>query len=76
MLAAVVQMTSGSDLERNLTRAGELIDLAASRGAGVNGLTVGDVSVSDGTIQFGLSSPFKWNRSPVVVFRPATPNQR
>jgi predicted amidohydrolase len=33
MIAAVVQMTSGGDLERNLARAGESISLAARRGA-------------------------------------------
>jgi hypothetical protein len=53
-----------------------IIDLAASRGVGVNGLNVGDVSVSEGTVRFSLSSPFKWKRSPVIVFRQTTPARR
>ena len=33
MIAAVVQLTSTSDLEANLARAGDLVELAAGRGA-------------------------------------------
>lgn len=53
-----------------------IVDLNASRGVGVNGLDVDDVGVRDGTIRLKLSSPFKWKRSPLIVFRPAKPAQR
>jgi hypothetical protein len=63
---------AGIEIEEDYLHDG-IIDVAAARGVGVNGLNVGDCSVNEGTIRFSLLSPFKWKRSPVVAFRAAEP---
>jgi hypothetical protein len=51
-----------------------VLDVAAKRGVGVNGLNVTAVIV-DNRIQFHLDSPFLWNRNPVVAFRNTEPER-
>jgi len=53
-----------------------IIDLAAGRGIGVNGLNVVECCIHDGQIRLNLSSPFKWQRRAVVVFRRTEPARR
>ena len=53
-----------------------VVDVAAGRGAGVNGLNVVRCEVRDGQIRLELRSPFAWPRQPVVVFRRAEPARR
>jgi hypothetical protein len=53
-----------------------IVDLAAGRGVGVNGLNLGECRMSKGRIQLSISSPFKWKRPPVVVFRRTDPGRR
>ncbi len=52
-----------------------VVDVAAQRAIGVNGLDLSDCKVGNGQIQFELSSPFAWKRQPVVVFRQTSPAQ-
>lgn len=66
---------AGIEMEEEFLRDG-IIELAAGRAIGVNGLNLGDCSVGDGTIRFSLSSPFQWKRPPVLVFRPVTSDRR
>ncbi len=51
-----------------------VFDVAAKRGAGVNGLNLTATDVQGERILFRLDSPFRWNRSPRVVFRHAIPD--
>jgi hypothetical protein len=53
-----------------------VVDVAAGRGIGVNGLDVGPCSVRDGEISLQLTTPFTWKRSPVVVFLRTEPSRR
>jgi hypothetical protein len=52
-----------------------VLDAAAERGVGVNGLNLTGTEVRDNRIQFHLDSPFPWGRNPVVVFRHTQPDQ-
>jgi hypothetical protein len=44
------------------------VDMAASRGTGVNGINVTDCKIHDSEIQLEINSPFQWNRDPVIMF--------
>jgi hypothetical protein len=52
------------------------VDVAAGRGVGVNGLNLTECRVSRGQIHLSFSSPFKWNRAPIVVFHGTKPSRR
>jgi hypothetical protein len=58
---------AGIEMEEEFLR-DAVVDLAACRGIGVNGLNVTDCQVHDGEIHLGLNSPFRWERRPVIVF--------
>jgi hypothetical protein len=53
-----------------------VVDVAAGRGTGVNGLNLTECTVGDGQIRLQISSPFAWKRAPVVVFRHIEPARR
>jgi hypothetical protein len=53
-----------------------IVDVAARRGVGVNGLNLGECRIGDGQIHLRLSSPFDWKRPAVVVFRKTEPARR
>ena len=53
-----------------------VVDVAAARGVGVNGLDLTECIVAGDTIRFALGSPFRWSRQPVVLFRSAVPSKR
>jgi hypothetical protein len=59
---------AGIEIEEDYLHDG-VIDVAAGRGVGVNGLNLGQCSIQEGRIQLNVSSPFNWERHPVVVFR-------
>ncbi len=48
-----------------------VVDVAAGRGIGVNGLNVTGCAVAKGEIRLQFSSPFAWERVPIFVFRGA-----
>jgi hypothetical protein len=50
--------------------------VAAGRGVGVNGLNLAECSINEERIRLSVSSPFKWKRPPVIVFRRADPSRR
>jgi hypothetical protein len=52
-----------------------VVDVAAGRGVGVNGLDLTGCNVAGDSIRFSLSSPFRWSRQPVVLFRAAGPSK-
>jgi hypothetical protein len=66
---------AGIEIEEDYLHDG-IIDVAAGRGIGVNGLNLGGCSISEGHIQLSLSSPFKWKRPPVIVFRRTESSRR
>jgi len=53
-----------------------IVDIAASRGVGVNGLDLTNCRVRGGGIRLQITSPFDWKRRPVVVFRHANASRR
>ena len=53
-----------------------VVDVAAGRGTGVNGLNLTECTVGGGQIRLQISSPFDWKRAPVVVFRHIEPARR
>lgn len=63
---------AGIEIEEDFLR-DAIVDVAAARGVGVNGLDLSACAVEAGTIEFRLRSPFAWSRPPVVVFRNAAP---
>jgi hypothetical protein len=48
--------------------------LASGTGVGVNGLNVTKCEAGDGKIEIEISSPFPWQREPVMVFRNIRPS--
>jgi hypothetical protein len=44
------------------------VDVAACRGVGVNGINVDRCKIEKGKIYLDMSSPFQWERKPVVTF--------
>jgi hypothetical protein len=52
-----------------------IVDVAAGQGVGVNGLNLTECIIRAGRIRMSLSSPFKWPRPPVIVFRRTDPSR-
>jgi hypothetical protein len=65
---------AGIEIEEDYLR-DAIIDVAAGRGVGVDGLNLGECSIDEGRIQLRLSSPFRWKRPPVLVFRRTEPSR-
>jgi hypothetical protein len=65
---------AGIEIEEDCLRDG-IVDVAAGRAVGVNGLNLTDCRVDAGRIEFRFSSPFQWKRPPVVVFRRTEPSR-
>jgi hypothetical protein len=63
---------AGVEIDENYLR-DAVVDVAARRGVGVNGLNISECSVVDGKIGLKISSPIAWQRRPVVVFLHAEP---
>ena len=53
-----------------------IVDVAAGRGIGVNGLDLTECHIDRKTIRLKLSSPFAWKREPLIVFRRTNPEWR
>ncbi|MCX5644691.1 MAG: hypothetical protein NTZ17_08390 [Phycisphaerae bacterium] len=51
-----------------------IVDVASGTAVGVNGLNVTKCEASDGKIEIEISSPFPWQREPVMVFRNIRPS--
>jgi hypothetical protein len=66
---------AGIEIEEEFLR-DAIVDVAAGRGVGVNGINLTECSIGDTVIRLQLSSPFDWQRSPVVTFRGAEPSRR
>ena len=58
---------TGIELEEEFLR-DVVVDMAACRGIGVNGINVTNCQIHDGEIHLDLNSPFQWKRKPVMVF--------
>jgi hypothetical protein len=65
---------AGIEIEEDYLRDG-IVDVAADRGVGVNGLNLTECTIQPDRIELSLSSPFKWPRPPVVVFRRTKPSR-
>jgi len=63
---------AGIEIEEDYLR-DAVLDVAAGRGVGVNGLDLSECAVQGAEIRLKLASPFAWNRKPVVVFRHTEP---
>jgi hypothetical protein len=66
---------AGVEIEEDFLR-DAVVDVAAGRGAGVNGLNITECTVRDGQIRLKLDSPFSWRRKPTVVFRRTEPGRQ
>ncbi len=66
---------AGIEIDEDFLR-DAIVDVAAGRGVGVNGLNLTQCTVRDGRIELTLSSPFAWQRNATVVFRHAEPDCR
>jgi hypothetical protein len=66
---------AGIEIEEDYLR-DAVVDVAAGRGVGVNGLDLTECAVADGQIRLKLASPFAWSRKPVVVFHRTEPARR
>jgi len=66
---------AGIEIEQDYLR-DAIVDVAAGRGIGVNGVNLTECSVGDGRIRLRLASPFVWKRSPVAVFRRTEPSRQ
>ncbi len=66
---------AGIEIEEEFLR-DAVVDVAAGRGVGVNGLNLDECSVDNDGIALKLSSPFTWPRQPVVVFRHTKPQRQ
>ena len=66
---------AGIEIEEDYLR-DAIVDVAAGRGIGVNGLNVSECSISDGQVRLRISTPFAWKRQPVVDFRRTEPTRR
>jgi hypothetical protein len=53
-----------------------IVDVAAGRGVGVNGLNLTGCTAGAGEVRLQISSPFAWKHAPVVVFRHTEPARR
>ncbi|HEY5079431.1 MAG TPA: hypothetical protein VII43_06270, partial [Opitutaceae bacterium] len=64
---------AGIEIEEDYLR-DAVVDVAAGRAVGVNGLDVTECTVRRGEIRLRFSSPFHWRRSPVFAFHQCDPN--
>jgi len=53
-----------------------VVDVAAGRGVGINGLDLTACEVGDDVIRFELRTPFAWQTPPTIVFRHVVPERR
>lgn len=65
---------AGIEIEEEFLR-DAFVDLSAGVGVGVNGLDLTGLRISDGSVEFTLTSPFSWARKPVVVVRGTPPGK-
>jgi hypothetical protein len=63
---------AGIEIDEDLLR-DAVVDVAAGRGIGVNGLDVTRCTVGEGEIRLELETPFPWRRRPAVAFRRTEP---
>ncbi len=66
---------AGIEIEEEFLR-DAVVDVAAGRGVGVNGIDVEFCAVDADGIVLRLSSPFRWNRPPTLIVHRALPEQR
>jgi hypothetical protein len=66
---------AGIEIEEDFLR-DVVVDVAAGVAVGVNGIDVPECGVRDGEISLRLTSPFRWSRPPVAVFRRCDPTRR
>ena len=66
---------AGIEIEEDFLR-DAIVDVAAGRGVGVNGLDLTACQVGNGEIRFRLTTPFAWDRKPVIIFRRAEPSSQ
>ena len=66
---------AGIEMEEEFLR-DAVVDVAAQRGVGVNGLNLTECQLAGDKLSLKLSSPFDWKRKPVVVLRGAAPEKR
>ena len=59
---------AGIEMEEDFLR-DAVVDLAAGRGVGVNGLNVTGCKVDGRNVDLDINTPFDWPRKPVIVFR-------
>ena len=52
------------------------MDVAAGHAVGVNGIDITECNIAGDRIRLGMTSPFRWARKPVVVFRGAAADRR
>jgi hypothetical protein len=65
---------AGIEIDEDFLR-DAVVDVAAGRGVGVNGINVNACGIHGDRIALRLSSPFPWRRQPVVVFHRADPER-
>ena len=61
---------AGIELEEDFLH-DAVVDVAAGHAVGVNGIDITECNIAGSQIRLALTSPFRWSRSPVVVFRAA-----
>ena len=66
---------AGVEIEEDYLRDG-VVDVAAGRAVGVNGLDAAACTVEGGDIRITLTSPFAWSRPPVLAFHRCEPGRR
>jgi hypothetical protein len=66
---------AGIEIDEDFLR-DAVVDVAAGRSVGVNGLNLTQCTVRDGRIELKLFSPFVWHRQPTIVFHRAERNRR
>lgn len=65
---------AGIEIEEDYLR-DAVVDVAASRGIGVNGLNLTKCAAGDGQIWLQFASPFAWKHAPIFVFHHAEPSR-
>ncbi|MGD0088459.1 MAG: hypothetical protein ABSE73_00935 [Planctomycetota bacterium] len=66
---------AGIEMEEDFLR-DAIVDVAAQRGVGVNGLDLTECQLAGDKLALKLSSPFDWPRKPVLMLRGAAPEKR
>src|SRR5450432_727401 len=61
---------AGIELEEDFLH-DAVVDVPSGRAIGVNGIDITGCEIAGGRIRLTMTSPFAWNRKPVVVFRGA-----